>query len=61
MYKWLQADSDDLMTCMFVKHKKVNSMTSGSNNYRTSTLVRYAESRSHKEAVLGEQLQPQLK
>ena len=36
-------------------------MTSGSKNSRTSTLVRHAESRSHKEAVLGEQLKAHLK
>ena len=48
--KWLQADSDGLMTCtLCMKHKKVN----GCKNYRTSTLVRPAESKSHKEAVLG--------
>ena len=62
MYKWFQADSDGLMTCnLCMKHKKMNSMRSGSKNYRTSTLVRHAESRSHKEAVLGEHLQPQFK
>ena len=35
--------------------KKKNTLTSGSTNFRTSTLVRYIESRDHRESVIARQ------
>ena len=36
-------------------------MTSGTNNFRTSTLTRHADHTDHKAAMLGETLRPDMK
>ena len=44
----------NMMTCsLCIKHKKKNAMTSGTNNFRTSTLTRHADHTDHKAALLG--------
>ena len=37
-----------------MKHKKKNSMTEGTTNFRKSTITRHAESRDHREAMADE-------
>lgn len=59
-YTWLQYDAEkNVMTCsLCIKHKKTNAMTTGTSNFRTSTLSRHADHKDHKAAVLGENLRP---
>ena len=47
---------DGEMYCSVCKaFKKKNTLTSGSTNFRTSTLVRHIESRDHRESVIARQ------
>ena len=57
-YSWLQYDKEKkIMTCsLYIKHKKKNAMTTGTSNFRTSTLTRHADHNDHQAAVLGETL-----
>ena len=56
-YAWLKYE----MYCSVCKaFKKKNTLTSGSTNFRTSTLVRHIESRDHRESVIARQSAQQM-
>ena len=43
-----------------IKHKKNNTLTDGSSNFRTSTLTRHTESKDHVGSVMAEKMQPEF-
>ena len=57
-YSWLNYDPEgNYMTCkLFIQHKKSNVFTQKTVNFKTTTVVRYAESKDHKDAVQAENL-----
>ena len=61
-FPWLRVDdTKDKMFCdLCIKHKKNNTLTDGSSNFRTSTLTRHAESKDHVGSVIAEKMQPEF-
>ena len=55
-WPWLFRQWDKMMCRLCVKHKKTNVLTTGSTNYRTSTLERHVDCRDHREALRAEAL-----
>ena len=61
-FPWLRVDdTKDKMFCdLCIKHKKNNTLTNGSSNFRTSTLTRHAESKDHVGSVMADKMQPEF-
>ena len=53
LYPWLRYDKEkDLMFCNKCEEtKKINSLTKGTNNFRTSTITRHLDTEDHKMAI----------
>ena len=47
-YAWLKYEDGEMYCSVCKAFKKKNTLTSGSTNFRTSTLVRHIESRDHR-------------
>ncbi len=60
-HSWLEYDSDNkFMTCSIcIKHKKDSVFTTKNTNFKTTTLVIYADSKEHKDAVQADLLSRQ--
>lgn len=60
-HSWLEYDSDNkFMTCSIcIKHKKDSVFTTKNTNFKTTTLVRHADSKEHKDAVQADLLSRQ--
>ena len=54
-YAWLKYEDGEMYCSVCKAFKKKNTLTSGSTNFRTSTLVRHIESRDHRESVIVRQ------
>ena len=54
-YAWLKYEDGEMYCSVCKAFKKKNTVTSGSTNFRTSTLVRHIESRDHRESVIARQ------
>ena len=54
-YAWLKYEDGEMYCSVCKAFKKKNMLTSGSTNFRTSTLVRHIESRDHRESVIARQ------
>ena len=55
-WPWLRKDEKGMTCALCLKHKKVNTMTSGSDNYRTSTIDRHLKSNDHTAAMIQDAL-----
>ena len=54
-YAWLKYEDGEMYCSVCKAFKKKNTLTSGSTNFRTSTLVRQIESLDHRESVIERQ------
>ena len=54
-YAWLKHEEGEMYCLVCKAFKKKNMLTSGSTNFRTSTLVRHIESRDYRESVIARQ------
>ena len=52
---WLKCEDGEMYCSVGKAFKKKNTLTSGSTNFRTSTLVRHIESHDHRENVIARQ------
>ena len=51
-YAWLKHEDREMYCSVCKAFKKKNTLTSGSTNFRTSTLVRHIESRDHRGSLI---------
>ncbi|XP_033736369.1 zinc finger protein 862-like [Pecten maximus] len=58
LFSWVTFNEEkNVMQCsLCLKHRKVNTLTEGTSNFRTSTLTRHADGKDHKAAVLAENM-----
>ena len=54
-YAWIKYEDGEMYCSVCKAFKKKNTLTSGSTNFCTSTLVRHIESRDHRESVIARQ------
>ena len=52
-YAWFKYEDGEMYCSVCKAFKKKNTLTSGSTNFCTSTLVRHIESRDHRESVIA--------